>query len=218
MIYYIINLILLLSICYYLYDYYYILEIDLRKDVKTNIRRDNLIDLYNIITNISELSNTKPFILYGTLLGYIRNKDLICYDYDLDFGINNNDYEIFKTHLINYLKDNKDIEIEIKDFMNMKSTKLIHKNTGISADIFTLSLNNYYYNRDVSKLYTKYYLNENCVDMPKNWIDNLQKVLFLGRYTYIPNKPHELLKCYYGTNYMTPDHTCNYDCSKCVKN
>lgn len=218
MIYYLINFILSVFIIYYFFDYYGKLEVDIRKDVKTNIRYDILVDLYNIIINVSELSKTKPYILYGTLLGYIRNKNLICYDYDLDFGINNDDYESFKNHLINYLKNNKDIEVEVKDFMNMKSTKLIHKKTDISADVFTLSLNNNYYNRDVAKIYTKYYLNESCVDIPKDWIDDLQKVLFLGRYTYIPNKPHELLKCYYGSNYMTPDHTCNSDCSKCIKN
>lgn len=34
----------------------------------------------------------KHFLLYGTLLGCIRNKDIIPYDYDFDFGIMYNDY------------------------------------------------------------------------------------------------------------------------------
>jgi len=218
MIYYFINIILFIIIIYLLFDYYMLLEVKLRKSIDTNIRRDILIDLYNIIINVSEISNTKPFLLYGTLLGYIRNNDLICYDYDLDFGIKIDEYELFKYNIKEYLKNNNEIELIIKDVFNYRSIKLIHKNTGISCDLFTYSLINDKYNRDVMKLYSKYYLKENCIDISKNWIDELQQVYFLGRYTYIPNKSKQLLECYYGKDYMTPDHKCNKDCSVCIKN
>lgn len=46
----------------------------------------------------------------------------------------------------------------------------------------------------------------------------LQVNKFLDRNTYIPNMPEKLLECYYGKNFIIPDHTCNSDCSICKKN
>jgi len=217
MIYYFINFILIIIIILYIYDYNSIIETKLRKNIKTNLRLDILKNLYNIIIDVSEISNTKPFIIYGTLLGYIRNRNLICYDYDIDFGIKNNEYENFKSKLLIYMKKNKDIEVVIKDFFEYKSVKLIHKETGISCDVSTLSLYNDHYIRDVSEIYTKYYLKESCYKIPKEWIDELQQVLFLDRMTYIPNNSKKLLECYYGKNYMIPDHTCYNNCNICIK-
>jgi hypothetical protein len=52
-------------------------------------------DIYHHIKYVHTLlskHNIKHFLLYGTLLGCIRNKDIIPYDYDFDFGIIHEDY------------------------------------------------------------------------------------------------------------------------------
>ena len=214
--YYFIIIVIVIVILYNIYAFNENNNINIRKSVNPILRRKILIDLYNMIIDAAERSNTKPFITYGTLLGYIRNKDLICYDYDLDFGININEWEQIKKEIIKY-KSNI-YKIDFKEFLKYKSVEIIHIPTRISADIFTFSINKNMYSRDVPKLFTRYYLNEKCVDFPINWIDPLNKVKFLDRFTYIPNQPINFLECYYGKNFITPDHKCNNDCTICEKN
>jgi phosphorylcholine metabolism protein LicD len=211
----ILSIILILFILFLLYHFNNQYNIKIRQDVDYKLRRNILINLYNIIIDSAEETNTKPFLLYGTLLGYIRNKDLICYDYDLDFGIDINDYNYLVNNIINKLKKNNEYKLNIKDFLDYKVIEIIHKKTRISADIFSFVLKNNYYYRNVPKIYSKYYLKEKCIYMPKNWIKELKMVKFLNRTTYIPNKSKELLKCYYGKKFIIPNHKCDKKCSNC---
>ena len=66
--------------------------------------------------------------------------------------------------------------------------------------------------------YLKYILKQ-CIKriIPRDWLLPLRPVSFLGKNVHIPNKPDALLECEYGKNYLTPDHTCNKACTKCVK-
>jgi phosphorylcholine metabolism protein LicD len=192
-------------------------NIRIRKSVNVSERKRILHQLYNIIIDASEKTNTKPFLVYGTLLGYIRNKDLICYDYDLDFGIDNKQYELLKSHLMETIKFYPEYKIIDKDYITTKNIEIIHIKTRISADIFSFTTNNSLISRDVPYLYTKFYLKESCPEFPSNWISPLKEVSFLNRNTYIPNISSNLLKCYYGTDFIIPDHDCNSDCTKCTK-
>ena len=209
---------ILIIILYCIYFHYnYENNINKRKSVDYKTRRKILINLYNIIIDAAEATNTKPFLIYGTLLGFIRNKDLICYDYDLDFGIENSQYDAILQYLVNYIKNFPEYKIEVKDFLHYKNVEIIHIDTRLSADISGFTLENNMYSRDVFKLYSRYYLKEKCVDIPKNWIMPLRFSTFLNRNTYVPNMPKKLLSCYYGKNFITPDHSCNSDCSVCTK-
>jgi phosphorylcholine metabolism protein LicD len=210
-------LIILVILASILYHIKYKMNIYIRRNNDVIYRRKILIELYNIFIDVAEKTNTKPFIIYGTLLGYIRNKDLICYDYDLDFGIDSGEYDTFKNYFLEFIKKFDDYYVDIKDFLNYKNFEVIHKKSRLSADIFSFTLSKNYYSRDVLKLYSKYYLNETCIDFPKDWISPLKPISFLNRKTFLPNKAEELLKCYYGKNYIIPDHECNKECKICKK-
>lgn len=207
---------IIFSVCLYHFNYTY--NVNKRKSIHTNKRRSILIELYNIIINAAEATNTKPFLIYGTLLGFVRNKDLICYDYDLDFGIDKAQFSIISKYLNEHIKNFHGYKIVNKNiFGYYRNIEIIHIATRLSADIFSFSFKDNIYSRDVPKLYTKYYLKEKYVSYPKEWITPLQRIHFLDRYTYIPNITDNLLYSYYGKNFIIPDHTCNSDCSICKK-
>lgn len=200
----------------YIYDKNYKEEISIRRNVDAKKRRKILLDIYSIITNVSYNTQTKPFLLYGTLLGYVREKDIICYDFDLDFGIDIQEFNIFQSALSNII--NQAYRIERKYLWGFSSCKIIHIETGISADIFPFIQKGNNVRRNVPRLYSTLYLKECRATYPIEWIYPLKQVQFAGRNTWIPNNEVSLLKCYYGDMFMTPDHICDKSCNVCVKN
>ena len=88
-------ILILLSIIIFsiiLYNVNYNYNIKIRKNVNVKKRLIILKDLYNIILDSIKDTDIKLFLTYGTLLGKIRENKIICYDYDLDFGINEKDF------------------------------------------------------------------------------------------------------------------------------
>ena len=49
--------------------------------------------LLRLLSEAGKASDTKPFLLYGTLLGFVRHRDFICYDYDVDAGVPLDEFE-----------------------------------------------------------------------------------------------------------------------------
>ncbi len=142
---------------------------------------------------------------------------MICYDYDLDFGIESKDYDKIKKYLIYHFSKDKNYRVDVKDFLWYKSIEIIHIKTRISADISSFSTSNKYTWRDVPSIYSIHVLKECDWKYPKNWVFPLIETQFLNKTIYIPNDSNKLLECYYGKNYLTPDHVCNLDCTICKK-
>lgn len=204
----------------YAYTLRYRRNVTKRTSVDPTLRRIILTDLYTIIMDAAEQTQTQPFIIYGTLLGFVRNKDLICYDYDLDFGIQEYQYASIREKLKQNIEDYPDYYLDISEIAGYKSIEIIHRRTRVSADISAFSNstpNKHTVSRSVPALYSKYYLKECKADLPIGWIYPLHEEEFLNRKVYIPNEPHKLLECYYGPNFMTPDTVCDNECKQCVK-
>jgi phosphorylcholine metabolism protein LicD len=199
----------------HIYTYLYKKSVRERMSVTPQIRRQILIDLYKLIYKVSVNSGTKPFIIYGTLLGYVRNKDLICYDFDLDFGISNDEYLKFKEEL--YKINNDKYTILIKKYLTYETIEIIDDDTRISADIFQFKIENGKVQRLVSPTYSVSYLGECTAYYPEEWIYPLKQVEFLGKGIYIPNDAPKLLECYYGKDYIIPDTKCDASCNNCKK-
>jgi phosphorylcholine metabolism protein LicD len=177
--------------------------------------------LFHIVADIAEKYNIKIFLQFGTLLGQQRNNNLICYDYDVDVGILSNDFNILSRELKK--KVNSDIySVVVTDFFLSRKIEIIHIKSHITIDIISYKeIENGIIQRDLNYflfLYLSYILNQcNKRDIPKEWLLPLRPVSFLGKKVYIPNNPQAFLICEYGSNYLTPDHKCNHDCSKCEK-
>ena len=189
-----------------------------RRIIPTKKRLQILHELYNIIVNLAEKNNIKIFIIYGTLLGKIRNNDIICYDFDLDFGVNLNDYELIRQSILKVVSMTDKYIVEDKKVLGWKAIALVDKETGLNADISAYDNNETHVWRTIPWASSEIILNECSHNLPIDWLYPLQKSTFLGRTIYLPNKPNKILECHYGNDYLIPNHTCNIDCSVCVEN
>ena len=192
-------------------------DVIIRRSTETNARMAILNRLYDMILDSADEEDVKMFLIYGTLLGQHRNNKLICYDYDLDFGMNISDFNKIAPILKKKIKNYDDFTFNYKSFLDYKSIEIIHTDTRISADIFVFYNVGTKVKRSVPSIYTVGMLGECKDEIDSSVLYPLKETIFLSRPIYVPNKPEELLKCYYGDNFMTPDHSCNSDCSICKK-
>ena len=220
MVYIIILIISLPFICYYFYYYYY--SMSKRRKVNVKERMRILTELYTLVVDIAKQNKVKPFLLFGSLLGQQRNNNIICYDFDFDMGILSTSFNKLYTALKEKINPDKYSITLIDNFFLGKHIHIIDKKTSLNLDIdvyekqpngsFKRGLNYFCF------LYAKYILKQcNKRYIPHDWLLPLRSVSFLGKNVHIPNKPDALLECEYGKNYLTPDHTCNKACTKCVK-
>ena len=186
-----------------------------RKKITTKKRLFVLENMFKNINNLCQINNIKIFLLYGTLLGKIRDDKIICYDYDLDLGIKTEDFNKVKNILETNLDKSK-YKIEIVNNYFIKYLKIVDVETKLNCDIFSFKNNSKEVWRIVPGFFSKYYGKECRVKFPINWLYPLKKTTFLGQQTYIPNNSHKLLECYY-KDYKIPNHECNDDCTVCKK-
>ena len=218
--YLIILIISLPMIGYYFYYYYY--SMPKRRKVNVKERMRILTELYTLVVDIAKQNKVKPFLLFGSLLGQQRNNNIICYDFDFDMGILSTAFNKLYAALKEKINPDKYSITLIDNFFLGKHMHIIDKKTSLNLDIdvyekqpngsFKRGLNYFCF------LYAKYILKQcNKRYIPHDWLLPLRSVSFLGKNVHIPNKPDALLECEYGKNYLTPDHTCNKACTKCVK-
>ena len=196
----------------YIRNYYKEL-INIRRNVPPVLRKKILLSLLTFIYDTSSKHNLHPFLQYGTLLGFHRNRDLICYDFDIDLGLFVNEFEKMAFYLN---KNNTKYKIKVIDNFIKKKIVVIDKETQINADIFVYGVDmNKKIFKFMPKFYDKYIHNYTLVEYNMDVFFPLRKHNFYDNIIFIPNKPDVLLRSVYGNNYMTPDHTCNADCTKC---
>ena len=163
------------------------------------------------IHNLLEKNSIKHWLMYGTLLGCIRDKDVIPYDYDFDFGIMIDDYE----KILSLPQEDSNYKIEkTTGTYYSKSTKF-----KVPETKWRISLAVLYKENTVADLYIYY----NCSDGYTRRYDPKEKLLFWPKsvfptvlineleYGYIrdvklpiPNHPVLLIEYFYGPMWVTP--------------
>lgn len=187
-----------------------------RRSVKNKLKMKILTELFELIADAGAVSKTQPFMLYGTLLGKIRSDNILCHDFDVDYGIMSEQLDKFDNALAKLISTNPDYYTRKIYIWKYRAIHIYHRPTGLSADITSFSvMSNGDIRRDVPRFYSKYMLKESVATYPSDWILPLKPTLFLGKSTFIPAKSRKLLKCYYGKNYMIPDQICNSECEDC---
>ena len=207
----------LIYIMVIVYNYTFDKSVEQRRGIPSWIRKKIMTELLRIIMEAANDSNVKPFMLYGTLLGQTRQNDFICYDFDVDMGIMETDYETLHNQLKRNIKNYSDYYIQEKKLFGYRSVVLVHSVTNINADIFEFILKNDKITRNVPRFYSRHFLNESQLDYPKDWILPVKAIDFKNINTFIPNQPEQLLRTYYGKDFLIPDHQCNSACEECVK-
>jgi hypothetical protein len=137
-------------------------------------------------------------------------------------GILSTDFNKLYTALKSKINPTK-YSIEYNNnFCYGKKIQIVDKKTTLNLDIDIFEKQpDGSFKRDLNYvcfLFLKYMLKQcNKRYIPHDWLLPLRSVSFLGKNVHIPNNPSAFLECEYGEKYLTPDHNCNKDCSKCVK-
>jgi hypothetical protein len=163
------------------------------------------------IHTILKKNNISHWLMYGTLLGSIRNRDIIPYDYDFDFGIFYEDvdkilsikqedpsYEITKTTGTLYSTHSK----FKKSYTKWRISLKVNYKENPVGDLYI-----YYLYKD--GYYRRYDPNEKILFWPKSIFPKI----FLDKFEYsfirdlklpVPYKSICLLKYFYGPMWVTP--------------
>jgi hypothetical protein len=201
----------------YLFKFNYNYTVKERKKIPYIKRKKILNDFIKIVYKIAHQNNLHPIIYYGTLLGFIREKNIICYDFDIDLIIDEDEYDILVNEIKKYFKNSKKYKINeykyITDFL-----VIICNKTKLNCDISKISKKNNYFRRNVNNFYTKYILKECNVKHSLDKLYPLKTGILNGVKIYYPNNPKYFLKCFYGNDYLKPTYKCGRNCTNCVKN
>jgi len=156
-----------------------------------------LIGLKNYLFKMADVLkkyNVEFFLSSGTLLGAIRDKDFIKGDIDIDIGVK-----------INYFKDNKLLAKVCADLKKVNIYPHINWNDFASTCFLNsnkIPLDIYYYNKKGK--YYNIYLKDKISRFPQEFIDSLDKIIFLGREFKIPHNPEKYLEYLYGKDWRIP--------------
>jgi hypothetical protein len=165
-----------------------------KKSFDTNIAFENLVDLMNVLTD----SRVPSFIMFGTLLGIVRNGTIIKHDSDVDIGYFDND-------LNNLISAHK---------------KLISKGFRLLREFDYSELRTYERNGEYVDLYKFSSLDQRPVNFglsvyfPKYSILPLKTKIIQKHVIYVPNKSSFVLKNIYGFFYFIEKKNSHYPQNK----
>jgi hypothetical protein len=184
----------------------YILKIVFNRPIISNLEKNKI--LYDMLDlTMRYMKNTKVWAMDGTLLGFTREERIICYDYDLDFEIMEEDWHEVKNALDLLVKENKEYGYIWYSFPTRKFAQLYHRKTMTMADFQVARIKG-------NRLDHKYNLSD-ILPLKRRKVKNMYNEKEYKM--WIPNNAHNVLTTAYGKDYMTPDHICDKDCENCVK-
>lgn len=187
----------------YTYDAYLIKR-------KNNIFLKNgkkvLFDFDNAFTE----AGLKYWLVFGTLLGAVRERGFIGHDFDIDVGVFKSDYspELEKTLIKHGFKKAREFLIDGGEY----GIEQTYTKNGVSIDIF-------FFIRENNKIYCHVFDNKTEdgaeIDISKNEgfvvreltydFTGFSKVNLFDHEFIVPNNFKEVLISDYGDNYMVPD-------------
>ena len=163
------------------------------KRINKEIAKENLL-LFN---KIAHKNGLKFGLVYGTLLGALREKDFISHDEDIDLFIMREDLNLFKSMLFELRKQGFEvIRYDRRDGL----CSLMRKGEYIDFYIFSPLIDNVY---------------ETLGDpMPGKYITDLVEIDFQGEKFLTARNAEESMMFFYGEDWQTPIETKLYDMSK----
>lgn len=185
---------------------------DLSPSSRKKIGPDALFKHLSYMTDVLSYYKIPYYVVYGTLLGAVRDNDIIKYDYDFDLGCNVDDYA-------RLIKLNNVIERDGYHLVPAESIGVDYQNSSINRRIWRVSLKVMYMDQEVGDvyLYKKFSdgLNRRfdaksgtyfwpASTYPSWFTDQLSIVKIRGRSFFAPRDPEILLQHWYGKSWRTP--------------
>ena len=191
-------------------------DIRRRKRIPVGDRMRVLLGLLDSVLEIERAAGVPLFAIYGTLLGAIRDGRVICYDYDLDFGVLGADFARVVAAARGFVRAHPQYRLKVYDLPFVRQAVLVHRATGLNADVSTYFPSGPHLKRAVVRLYD-YYVKGECRRLRATSVFPLGTARLNGRVVHVPRRPRHVLRCQYGDGYMTPDHTCDNGCAQCTR-
>ena len=153
-----------------------------------NLRKKALMEITNVLNN----NNILFFIWGGALLGMIRDKDFIKWDWDVEIGFFAKDLKENWDTIIEHLKkDNFNIDYDNKIELKINISKYTSK------EITSFSLSGWRYD-----YFTNNYI-RNKLNVPKKFFHKMEKFKCFNCEFFCPGPVEEYLKYTYG-DWLTP--------------
>jgi phosphorylcholine metabolism protein LicD len=157
-----------------------------RKQINREIAKENL-ELFN---SIIEKTNIKYGLIFGTLLGAIRENNFIEHDEDTDLFL----LSEYKEDFLKLLKQFKKIGLEVIRYES-DLISLMRKDEYI--DVYTFQKKRIWLFKEVRFFEKKYQIDA-------KHLENTKILNFIGINIPVPNESEKFLKKIYGSNWRTP--------------
>lgn len=211
-------LLIIIAIIISVYGIYYIsLEvykkqeiksIEKRKNISLDIRYPILEDLINYASEKAEENNIKLIPSYGTLLGLIRDQEIIRHDYDIDLFLYEEDWLKFKE----IMKKVKKYKFKETNVLWHHKYEIYDEKTELGIDFSRVYKNNKEIKLDVLLSFTNGGVRDGNLEWKSVWRKKFKKDIFEPlekkdtKYgdLYFPNKSEEMLEIWYGNDWKTP--------------
>ena len=141
------------------------------------------------------------FLMFGTLLGAVRDKDLILYDKDIDLGIFYEDS--WKLEKAEKILEKHGILMEGK--RRRKPDTPCEKFVLFGKTVWGIEFMTMYLIEDTYwHIDSSDWRGARLVPIKREHLDNLEEIDFLGTKFLIPSSPEKVLESWYGSNWRIP--------------
>jgi len=146
------------------------------------IAKENLL----LLKSVLDKNDVKFWLMFGTCLGAVRERDFIAWDYDIDLSMFLSDLEKFFA----VYPELKKLGFEIIRALNFSFFTLLRKRENL--DFYVMYRN------------SKGDWRGPTFQLRKDYFSNLDEISFLGEKFLIPNNVSDFLSECYGHNWRTP--------------
>lgn len=147
-----------------------------------------------LLHKVKELFDNKGvefYLAFGTLLGAVRNKDIIPGDEDIDVFVDDENKFI---KIIPYLAENGVLLVRHK----AKTVYSFRMNKNCYIDVYILS------KLPITNIWSTYCVKLDTYVTPKKYFKGYETIEFLGATFKCPKNPERLLEFWYGKDWRTP--------------
>lgn len=188
------------------------LELLCNIDIKNELNSDDIYKHLCFITDFLNDINIKYWLMYGTLLGCIRESNIIEYDYDFDIGIFYEDKDYVFNQFEKLNKFGYSLEYAKGCLYNIENIKNTIFDWRVSYKICFNKIavgDIYIYIRCEDNYIRRYCPKENILFwpntlLPYSVVETLDKKEVRDKYFYVPNNSELLVYHWYGPHWKIP--------------